>query len=149
MRTQILSDRQCPITRKTHFTNPPLEAVRRRIKGTVTVIHSTSGGLLSTPLNYGHCPLNSPANCRELWCISGKSNIHQPTPFARQGLDRSRPFRIGEPMRYPPYSAGKIKSELIQVMLARISQRRCRQIKACQVGARTLVKPCLEQAVSD
>ncbi len=29
------------------------------IKVTVTVIHSTSRVLLSTPLNYGHCPLNS------------------------------------------------------------------------------------------
>ncbi len=30
-----------------------------RIKGTVTVIHSTNRVLLCTPLNYGHCPLNS------------------------------------------------------------------------------------------
>jgi len=32
----------------------------------------------------------------------------------RQGLHRSRPFGIGEPVRYPPYSACKIKSEVLQ-----------------------------------
>jgi hypothetical protein len=35
----------------------------------------------------------------------------------RQGLDTSRPFRIGEPMHYPPYSAGRIKSELLPLAL--------------------------------
>jgi hypothetical protein len=34
----------------------------------------------------------------------------------RQGLGRSRAFRIGEPMRYAPYRACKIKSELLQLI---------------------------------
>ena len=34
----------------------------------------------------------------------------------RQDLDWSQPFGIGEPIRDPPYSAGKIKSELITVI---------------------------------
>ncbi len=33
----------------------------------------------------------------------------------RQGLGRSRAFRIGEPMRYSPYRARKMKSELLHV----------------------------------
>ena len=125
-----------------------------RIKGTVTVIHSTNRVLLCTPLNYGHCPLNSgtagshpkervsgelpralvyfwkikcsPADavCRAFGLVCGIrcSGMAPCGPLYslrsvchRQDLDRSRPFRIGEPIRYPPYSTGKYKSELLQI----------------------------------
>ncbi len=58
MKTQISSDKQCPITRKTHFANPPLEAVRRN-RGTVTVIHAGQSTNSACSVNYGHCPFNS------------------------------------------------------------------------------------------
>ncbi len=35
----------------------------------------------------------------------------------RQDLDTSRPFKIGEPVRYPPYSACKIESEVLHLVL--------------------------------